>query len=151
MRDHRRILVCMVTAALIPVSEYLATSYRPDRDYIDGELKERNVGETLHRSAQLYLGALFLAQEQAWQVFPTTEQRIQVSADHFRVADLCVRRLSDGAEPIVRRPPLLCVEILSPGDSLSGLQDVVDDYLAMGVEHVWVVDPLLDDLAAGRA
>ena len=25
---------------LIPVSEYLNTTYRPDRDYIDGEVKE---------------------------------------------------------------------------------------------------------------
>jgi hypothetical protein len=29
----------------VPLSEYLNTSYRPDRDYLDGELMERNVGE----------------------------------------------------------------------------------------------------------
>ncbi len=28
----------MATAALIPVTEYLATTYRPDRDYIDHSL-----------------------------------------------------------------------------------------------------------------
>ena len=33
----------MSTATLIPVEEYLSTSYRPDRDYIDGEVRERNV------------------------------------------------------------------------------------------------------------
>ncbi len=34
----------MATAVHIPLSEYLQTTYRPDRDYIDGELKERNPG-----------------------------------------------------------------------------------------------------------
>jgi hypothetical protein len=29
----------------LTLSEYLAASYRPDREYLDGELLERNVGE----------------------------------------------------------------------------------------------------------
>jgi hypothetical protein len=32
----------MVTIA---VEEYLATSYRPDMEYVDGQLVERHVGE----------------------------------------------------------------------------------------------------------
>ena len=35
----------MPTATLTPVSEYLSTSYRPDREFIDGIISERNVGE----------------------------------------------------------------------------------------------------------
>ena len=35
-----------------PLSEYLATSYRPDREYVDGEVKERNVGEYDHSRPQ---------------------------------------------------------------------------------------------------
>ena len=35
----------MSTAALVPVSEYLSTSYRPDCELVDGHLVERNVGE----------------------------------------------------------------------------------------------------------
>jgi hypothetical protein len=42
----------MATAALIPVSEYLATTYRPACDYIDGEVKERNVGRQFHAALQ---------------------------------------------------------------------------------------------------
>ena len=49
------------------------------------------------------------------------------------------RRLE--AEPIVRTPPLLCIEILSRDDRMSEMQERVEDYLAMGVENVWVVDP----------
>jgi hypothetical protein len=37
---------------LISVQEYLGTSYRPDCDYVDGEVLERNLGEFEHASAQ---------------------------------------------------------------------------------------------------
>jgi hypothetical protein len=36
----------MATNVLIPVSEYLKTSYSPDCDYVDGEVQERNLGES---------------------------------------------------------------------------------------------------------
>ena len=35
----------MTNATRIPVSEYLDTTFRPDREYIDGEMRERNVGK----------------------------------------------------------------------------------------------------------
>jgi hypothetical protein len=37
----------MATSTLVPVSEYLATAYRPDCDYVDGQLQKRNLGELL--------------------------------------------------------------------------------------------------------
>lgn len=49
----------MATSTLIPVSEYLNTVYRPDCDYIDGELRERNVGERPHAQLQIILGRSF--------------------------------------------------------------------------------------------
>lgn len=42
----------MATAVLISLVEYLRTSYRPDCDYLDGEVVERNFGEFDHSSAQ---------------------------------------------------------------------------------------------------
>jgi hypothetical protein len=35
----------MANATQISVTEYLQTSYRPDREYVDGEVRERNVGK----------------------------------------------------------------------------------------------------------
>ena len=35
----------MATGTLISVDEYLRTSYSPDKEYVDGILVERNVGE----------------------------------------------------------------------------------------------------------
>ncbi len=70
-----------------------------------------------------------------------TEQRVQTSVTHYRIADVCVVRSSDPFDGIVCVPPLLCIEILSNGDTLSETQERVDDYEAMGVEHIGVIDP----------
>ena len=45
-------------------------------------------------------------------------------------------------EPVTLTPPLLCLEILSPEDRLSRAQVILTDYLAMGVAHIWLVDPM---------
>jgi hypothetical protein len=42
----------MDAGALISVQEYLSTVYEPDRDYVDGELQERNMGERTHARLQ---------------------------------------------------------------------------------------------------
>ena len=34
----------MAIAVLIPVSEYLRTSYQPDAEYVEGRIEERNLG-----------------------------------------------------------------------------------------------------------
>jgi Uma2 family endonuclease len=131
----------MASATLIPVSEYLNTTYRPDRDYIDGEVKERNLGDRPHAAMQAILTAIFNNNRRLWNVVALTEQRVQTSAKHFRIPDICVLRRSDPVDPIVHVAPLICVEILSPRDSLSDMQERVDDYFQMGVTHVWVIDP----------
>ena len=130
----------MATRTLIPVEEYLATVYRPDCDYVDGEVMERNLGERDHGRLQLRLGAYFLARQTQWGTYAIVEQRVQVRPGKFRVPDICVI-LGSTNEQVLTRPPFLCVEILSPEDRVSRLQDRTDDYFAMGVLNVWVVDP----------
>ena len=53
----------MASAAQIPVSEYLDTTYHPDREYIDGEVRERNVGKWEHARIQWLLVGWFLNHE----------------------------------------------------------------------------------------
>jgi len=43
--------------------------------------------------------------------------------------------------PILREPPFLCIEVLSPEDRASRMEVKIDDYFAFGVKHVWVIDP----------
>jgi len=66
---------------------------------------------------------------------------VQTSATNYRIPDVCVVRRSTPMEPIVVTPPLLCIEILSREDRMSDIQERVEDYLSMGVQAVWVVDP----------
>jgi Uma2 family endonuclease len=130
----------MATATQIPVLDYLNTSYHPDCEYVDGEIRERNVGKWEHSRLQWLIGGWFLVHEQAWNVIGSTEQRLRVSATRIRIPDLVVLR--PGPQPeVLTAPPLLVVEILSPDDTYSDLQERCEDYRAMGVNTVWIIDP----------
>ena len=125
---------------LVSVNEYLATSYCPDREYVDGELIERNAGEWNHSRVQSLLLKQLLNYEDSLGVLAVPEQRVQVKASRFRVPDVSVVR-GDPGEQILRRPPAMCVEILSPEDSMSSMQERIDDYVAFGIPNVWILDP----------
>jgi len=130
----------MASATQIPVSEYLESTYHPDCEYIDGVVLERNVGKWSHARVQWLLALWFGRHESAWNVIGSTEQRVQVSPTRIRIPDLVVLR--PGEQPdVLTAPPLLVIEILSPDDSYSGLQERCQDYLAMGVETIWIIDP----------
>mgnify|MGYP001794251098 CR=1 FL=1 len=51
------------------------------------------------------------------------------------------RTLGEPNEAILRQPPFICIEVLSPEDRWPPNQQRIDDYLAMGVPYVWVLDP----------
>jgi len=131
----------MSSATLVSVQEYLATSFRPDRDYVDGEIQERNLGERPHSRTQGRIYAFLFQREGRWGICVLPEQRVEVAPTRFRVPDICVLLASDPVEPIVRHPPFLCVEILSPEDRVSRLNERLSDYFQMGVRYVWVLDP----------
>lgn len=132
----------MASATLIPVSEYLQNTYEPDCDYVEGELQERNVGESSHGILQGLLVTLFNVNRRAWNIVAGTEMRVQVSSNNYRVPDVCVLRRSGPVAPIIQVPPLICIEILSPEDRVKRVQEKFADYARMGVEHMWLLDPL---------
>ena len=45
-------------------------------------------------------------------------------------------------EEIVTVPPVLCIEILSPEDSLPKTVERIKDYFGLGVSLYWIVDPV---------
>ncbi len=128
----------MPTKTLVSVEEYLASSYEPDCDYVDGHIEERNLGEKPHSRMQ---GRLILLLSpllpENLEVLP--EVRVQVKATRFRVPDICIAHQSE--ERILTAPPLLCVEVLSPEDRMSRVEQRIKDYFEMGVPCVWVLDP----------
>jgi Uma2 family endonuclease len=131
----------MSTTALVSLQEYLTTTYRPDCDYVDGVLFERNVGQKDHSKLQGAVLLWFYARRQELRVTAFVEQRIRVSARRFRIPDVCVLHLPEPDEQVFTQPPYICIEILSPEDTFPKLQERFDDYLSMGVPNVWVLDP----------
>jgi Uma2 family endonuclease len=130
----------MAIGALASVNEYLSTSYRPDCEYIDGVILERNVGEYDHGRLQTAIVSYLYTRRKELGITAVTEQRVQVSPTRFRVPDVCVT-IGTPTEQIFTKPPFICIEILSPDDRLSAMQERVTDYLTMGVPYVWVLDP----------
>jgi Uma2 family endonuclease len=131
----------MSTATLVSIEEYLGTAYRPDCDYVDGALIERNVGQKDHSKLQGEIFAWFRDRRRALRIAVFPEQRLQVSPTRCRVPDICVVHLPEPEEQVFTQPPCICIEILSPEDRFPKLQDRLDDYLAMGVPNLWVIDP----------
>ena len=108
--------VIMATALQIPLSEYLATSYRPDREYVDGEVRERNVGKYEHARLQALLAAWFAAHEKSWGIQVVTEQRVQVTPTRVRIPDVAV--LPPLPQPdVIAEPPVLVMPKISPEES----------------------------------
>ncbi len=122
----------------VRVEDYLSTVYRPDVDYVEGLLEERNMGEKDHGKLQFRIASLMMKLP---GVFAFIETKIQISATRFRVPDVCVYLDAEPDEQVFTTTPALCVEILSPEDRMVRTLGVVQDYLAMGVPQVWVLDP----------
>jgi Uma2 family endonuclease len=130
----------MASVTHIPVSEYLQTTYRPDREYVDGEVRERNVGKYEHARIQALLAIWFGQHEKQWSAMVVTEQRVRVSATRVRIPDVAL--IAPGSHPdVLVEPPVLAVEILSPDDTYSDVEERAQDYLAMGIQAVWIIDP----------
>ncbi len=116
--------------------------YHPDCDYVDGELEERNMGEWDHGEFQLALGTYLRSRRREWNIHVATELRVRVSPGRYRIPDICVVLGPRPTEPVLTSPPFLCIEVLSPSDLRSRVQQRIDEFLLFGVPTVWLVDPL---------
>jgi Uma2 family endonuclease len=125
----------------VHVEEYLSTVYEHDCEYVDGVIEERDMGEFEHSFLQLFLGSIFIGKRAEWGVVAVSEQRVQTQPEHFRVPDLTVLRAGSPRERILTRPPLLVIEIQSPEDTLRRTAAKAAEYLAFGIENVWIIDP----------
>lgn len=126
----------------LPLDEYLNTSYRPDCDYLEGYLLERNVGEWDHARLQMLLSRYLSNREKQLGILVVPEQRVQVKAKRFRVPDITVLAGPRPVGGVITDPPFLCVEILSPRDRVVEVQERIGDYLNFGVRYVWLIDPV---------
>lgn len=125
----------------ISIEAYLRTSYHPDRDYLDGEIEERHVGEYDHTIVQRAVLLWFYAHEKAWGIRSLQEQRTLLNATTVRIPDVSVFSREVPVEQVFTHPQLIAVEILSPEDRSTRVQERIDDYIAFGIPNIWVINP----------
>ena len=130
----------MSAATQVSLAQYLSTSYEPDCEYIDGVLEERNVGKRKHSQVQGRLTAWLLSEAQKKGYDVLVEQRVQISQTRVRIPDVCLVSSADSDE-VVRNPPALWVEVLSPEDRWKRIEKKLADVLHFGVATIWVIDP----------
>lgn len=130
----------MATSTLVTIEEYLSASYPDgDREYLDGQVLERNMGESGHARIQSWiLGYLLAHYPQYWSV---VECRMKVGESRYRIPDVCLGADAYPESGPLLDPPFLAVEVLSPDDRASDLEEKIADYLGCGVRYVWVVNP----------
>ena len=131
----------MSTATHISEAEYLRSTFEPDAEYVDGEVRERNVGTYDHSDWQQAILTWFLQHAKEWNIRSVPEQRMLVRPRRYRIPDVAVLDRANPKEQVVTAVPIAVFEVLSPEDRVQDLYEKLEDYLAMGIPHIWVIDP----------
>ncbi len=84
----------------------------------------------------------FMTRLRQSKVLAFAETRLRISADRYRVPDVCLYANRAVREEVLAAPPDVVIEVLSPEDRQTPMQARIDDYLILGVKAVWVVDPV---------
>jgi Uma2 family endonuclease len=131
----------MGTKTLMTVEEYLHTTFDgADREYLDGEVVERNMGNDSHSGVQGEFIYQFRLQRSRTGLYARPELRHRVTDSRFRIPDVAV---FEGRPPaqVPSTPPLVAIEILSPDDRVGYILPKLEEYRRWGVKHIWVADP----------
>ena len=128
------------TVSAVSLEEYLATSYHPDVEYVDGQLKEKPVTGFPHGVVQILLGQWFRAHRKEWNILVSVETRTKVDPNRVRLPDVVVVRNGEETRGALVKAPLIAIEVLSPKDSYNDLKDRAADLRAMGTENIWLLD-----------
>jgi Uma2 family endonuclease len=129
---------------LIPLEEYLSTSYDPDVEYVDGVLVERHIGDWPHSSVQSNI--LFALTARYRGVYAVPGLRSQTRSTRYRLPDVCVM-LALPKTRYLLYAAFLAVEILSDDDRTSETLEKLEEYDRKGVAHIWLIDPRLGKMS----
>jgi Uma2 family endonuclease len=115
---------------LVSADEYLNTSYRPDKEYVDGVLVERSMPTFFHALLQAIL------------IAHLRQLRTQIiKGSRYRIPDLLLCATPTPKQRIMAVPPLVVIEVLSPDDKLTGTLERFGEYENIGVGTIIQMDP----------
>lgn len=125
----------------LTLAQYKKVIFRPDAHYVDGRIIPRTLGDFTHGQAVGDLIAQLHPTCRALKLSSCISLRLQISPTRIRVCDFVILTAKVPREQVPTVAPLLCVEVLSPGQSPVEELDTLADYLAMGVPNIWLIDP----------
>ena len=109
---------------------------KPAYEYWFGEAVQKPMPTTLHGIVRFIIATML--ERSDWNT--SLEVRLEIVPEAEPVPDvIAVRGKFQGAYPAAA--PELCIEILSPGDTLPKTLEKAKRYIAWGSECVWIIDP----------
>lgn len=133
---------------LITGEELLAMGDIGPCELIDGRIVPMSPTGFEHGNIEFTLGLAlktFVQQRRlGWVVGGEVGIYTRRHPDRVRGADIVFvskERLPQLPEGFLEVAPELVVEIISPSDRWSDMRRKIDEYFAIGVQHVWVVEP----------
>jgi Uma2 family endonuclease len=129
------------TLPVVSVDEYLATSYHPDVEYVDGTLVEKGMPTVPHNLLERILLFWFAPYEQRMRFKAMHEVRtVIVERARYRLPDVVLIPRPLRSE-ICNVAPWAVIEIVSPDDTIRRTRARLLDYAQLGVRHIVQMDP----------
>ena len=113
----------MATSTMVPLEQYLHTSYEHDCEWVDGVVKERGMPDGYHGYFQIWFAAFFSTPLMKLRFRVLTEVRIRISATRYRIPDVLVIPANATFLPSPTVTPLICIEIVSMDERESDLAE----------------------------
>lgn len=132
----------------ISAEEYLRMSFDgADREFVDGDIVERAVGDKPHSILQARLIEIFYEIRKRHPLYALPELRHRLAATQYRIPDVAVFTGQPPMEDVPSSPPHVAIEIVSPDDRHTEVMQKLEEYLAWGVPNIWLIDPRLRQIA----
>jgi Uma2 family endonuclease len=130
------------TIPLVPVDEYLNSSYHPDMEYVDGVLVERAMPTPAHAALQAIIAEHLRKHRENFGYGALTECRVElVKRSRYRIPDILLCSAPVPRTKALETIPLAVIEIWSPDDRIGQQMARFREYWARGVRQILVLDP----------
>lgn len=130
------------TLPLVPVDEYLNTSYEQDVEFVDGRLVEKGMPTGPRRLLSAILLEWFRQRGKQFRIGALADWRTQIiERARYRLPDVMVFTLPVSLTRVMTKVPDVVIEILSPNDRQAEILDRFEDYENIGVAHLIHMDP----------
>lgn len=127
---------------LVPLEEYLHTTYEHDVEYVDGVLVERSLPTYIHGILQMLLGAWFIRYAKEFGFLVTSETRVEtVAGRRYRIPDVLLGPPVNDYNGPLRAAPFAVFEVWSPDDRLGRQTQRYQEFWSRGVREIIVLDP----------